>query len=91
MIVRVQGSGQFEIDEGLEHDLTQIDNALVAAVNRSDTDAAHTLLGQAIALVAGRGHPLAPDDLRSSDLVLPPADATLEETHAILASEGLLA
>lgn len=90
MIVRIQGSGQFEIDERVQHDLTQIDEALIAAVNRSDSEAAHALLGQAIALVEGRGQLLALDDLHPSDLVLPPADATLDETHAILAGEGLL-
>ncbi len=91
MIVRIQGGGQYRLDGDARGELESIDRELVAAVSRGDADEAHTLLGRAIGVVQSSGTALSADDLSTSDLILPPADASLEETDALLRSEGLLA
>ena len=68
-----------------------IDGRLIAAVKGQDAEETHRLLGEAITLVAARGETLGEAELAPSDLILPPADATLDETSALLESEGLLA
>ena len=86
MIVRVQGSGQYRLDGAAQGELTSIDARLVAAIERGAADEAHALLGQAISLVQTRGMALADDDLSPSDLILPPADASLEDITAVVRS-----
>ena len=84
MIVRVQGSGQYRLDGAAQGELVSIDARLVAALERGAADEAHTLLGQAVSLVRTRGVALPNDDLSPSDLILPPADASLEEIAAVI-------
>jgi len=84
MIVRVQGSGQYRLDGAAQGELVSIDARLVAALERGAADEAHTLLGQAVSLVQTRGVALPNDILSPSDLILPPADASLEEIAAVV-------
>jgi hypothetical protein len=91
MIVRVQGERQYRLDDAARRELEEIDGRLVGAVRGGDAEATHQLLAEAIALVSARGEPLGEADLAPSDLILPPADATLDETSGLLESEGMLA
>ena len=86
MIVRVHGSGQYRLDDTVQAELDQIDGDIVDAVSRKDTDGAHSLLRKAAELVEAKGTPLANDDLSSSDLILPDAEATLEELESDIQS-----
>jgi hypothetical protein len=83
MIVRIQGSGQYRLDGAAQSELTSIDARLAAALERGAADEAHTLLGQAVSLVQTRGTALPNDALSPSDLILPPADATLDEIRIL--------
>lgn len=84
MVVRIQGAGQYRLDAATQVELDNLDKEVIAAVERKDIEAAHGLLGQAIALVRERGVALAPDDLSPSELILPPVDASLDEIHALV-------
>ena len=84
MIVRIQGSGQYRLDGAAQSELASIDARLVAALEHGAADEAHTLLGQAVSLVQTRGAVLPNDALSPSDLILPPADASLEEINTLL-------
>jgi hypothetical protein len=84
MIVRIQGSGQYRLDGAAQSELASIDARLVAALDRGAADEAQTLLGQAVSLVQTRGAALPNDALSPSDLILPPADASLEEIAAVV-------
>ena len=90
MIVRISGEGQFSIDDAATAELNRLDSALEAAVNRNDeaafTAALHGLLDQ----VRARGSALAADSLESSDLILPPEDASMDEVREMLTEEGLI-
>ena len=84
MIVRIQGSGQYRLDDAAQSELASIDARLVATLKRGAADEAHALLGQAVSLVQTRGAALPNDALSPSDLILPPADASLEEISTLL-------
>jgi hypothetical protein len=84
MIVRIQGSGQYRLDGAAQSELASSEARLVAAIGRGASDEAHTLLGQVVSLVQTRGVALPNDDLSPSDLILPPADASLDEMAAVV-------
>jgi hypothetical protein len=84
MIVRIQGSGQYRLDGAAQSELASIDARLAAALERGAADEAQTLLGQAVSLVQPRGTALPNDALSRSDLILPPAEASLEEINTLL-------
>ena len=90
MIVRISGEGQFSIDDAATVELNRLDSELEAAVNRNDeaafTAALHGLLDQ----VRAQGSPLPADTLESSDLILPPQDASMDEVRSMLTEEGLI-
>ena len=90
MIVRISGEGQFSIDDAATAELNRLDSELEAAVNRNDeaafTAALHGLLDQ----VRAQGSPLPADTLESSDLILPPQDASMDEVRSMLTEEGLI-
>ncbi len=90
MIVRISGEGQFSIGDAATAELNRLDSELEAAVNRNDeaafTAALHGLLDQ----VRARGSALAADSLESSDLILPPEDASMDEVREMLTEEGLI-
>jgi hypothetical protein len=87
MIVRIQGSGQYRLDGAAQSELASIDARLVAALERGAAEEAHTLLRQAVSMVQTRGAALPNDTLSPSDLILPPADASLAEISAVVSSQ----
>lgn len=94
MIVRVLGEGQFRFDESHIDALNACDDAVEAALAADDqarlTEALEALLSEIRTL----GEELPIDSLEESDLIVPAADATLAEVHALLgdrgASDGLI-
>ena len=87
MIVRIATEGQFEVDDSHRDELNRLDNE---AVEAHDQQRFHAALEQMIALVRDRGRALDDDHLSSSDLILPPADTTLEEAAQEFTGQGLL-
>ena len=88
MIVRILGEGQYLVPDDLHTSLEKLDDDLDAAVDAGDEARfaeALTALADEVRLA---GQPLADDDFAPSELVVPFADATLEETKALLAEPG---
>ena len=90
MIVRVMGEGQYEVADALGGRLNELDEQAVAALERGDEAGLDAALEQMAALVRQEGTPLAADDLRVSDVVIPPTDLTLEETRKLVSEHGLI-
>ena len=90
MIVRVMGEGQYEVADALGGRLNELDEQAVAALERGDEAGLDAALEQMAALVRQEGRPLAADDLRVSDVVIPPTDLTLEETRKLVSEHGLI-
>lgn len=90
MIVRVQGSGQYRLEDGAADGLNQLDSELVTAVHDRDEQGVTALLYKMIAYVQTHGTILAPEDLSPSDAILPPDNLTYEEIVATLKEDGLI-
>jgi len=90
VIVRVMGEGQYEVADALGGRLNELDEQAVAALERGDEAGLDAALEQMAALVRQEGTPLAADDLRVSDVVIPPTDLTLEETRKLVSEHGLI-
>lgn len=92
MIVRILSEGQWELSDDEVRGLNPLDDAVEAAVTAGDqgqlAEALHSLLER----VRATGTAVADDALVDSDLILPDADATLDEVQELLSesSEGLV-
>ncbi len=90
MIVRLSGVGQFHLADEALGTLNEIDNKAVAAVEAGDEQEFHARLEEMIALVHSSGRPVADDELSASDVVVPPADTSVEEARADFSGDGLI-
>ncbi len=90
MIIRIMGEGQWDVDDGHLEALNRLDQALEEAVGSGDEQAFSQGLAALLHAVRTEGARLEDDSLVDSDLMLPPADATMEEVRALLGDEGLV-
>ena len=90
MIIRILGEGQFDVAEHTVEALNGIDTQLQAAVDSDDEAGFREALRSLLALVREVGERVPDDYLGPSELVLPNADATIEEVRALLGDEGLI-
>ena len=90
MIVRIATAGQFKLDDDCLDRLNQLDNAAVEAVDGGDESAARQRLAEMIDLVRREGSAVPDDELVSSDVILPPPDATLDELEGHFSGDGLI-
>jgi hypothetical protein len=90
VIVRLMGEGQYRVDEALLERLNALDDEATAALESSDEAELDKRLEEMFTLVRSSGEPLPDEDLSPSDVIIPPADLTLEETRQLLSHEGLI-
>jgi hypothetical protein len=90
VIIRILGEGQYQIDAEKLADLNDLDRAVEHAISVGDVEEFRAALTRLLTEVHDYGTPVADDVFTESDLVLPPADATLEDVKAMLSDEGLL-
>lgn len=90
MIVRIMGEGQLELPESALEELNALDAAVETAVEAGDVDTFTTALGELLTAVRRLGSPVPEDFLHDSDLILPPADASIDEVRAMLSDDGLI-
>lgn len=90
MIVRILGEGQLEVAESATAALNELDAALEKAVNAGDEEAFRPALTALLDRVRALGTPLAADALEPSELILPRAEADLEEVRSMLTGEGII-
>ena len=90
MIVRILGEGQWQVQDGQLGALNDLDDALEDAVESGDQDLFARSLTALLDAVRSAGTTLPDDSLEDSDLILPPADATLEEVRELLSDDGLI-
>ena len=90
MIVRILGEGQLEVAESATGQLNELDAALEKAVNAGDEEAFRPALTALLDRVRALGTPLATDALEPSELILPRADADVEEVRSMLTGEGII-
>ena len=90
MIVRLMGEGQFEIDDATCDELNEHDRAAVEALEAGDEAAFREHLRELGQTVGERGTRLPDDDLRASDVIVPPDDLSLDEARELFSGEGLI-
>lgn len=90
MIVRILTEGQWDVGEHQLAELNRLDEQVEAAVESGDEVAFSQGLGALLASVRSGGSRLADDTLEDSDLILPPADATIDEVRHLLEGDGLI-
>jgi hypothetical protein len=90
MIVRISGEGQYEIADELHDQLNQLDDAAVAAVDRDDEAGWRAAFDELLAFVRDNGTRTGEEDLRPSEIILPPADLSYIEAGADFTGEGLV-
>jgi hypothetical protein len=90
VIVRLMGEGQFRVNDSLREQLNELDDQAMAALEASNEMELDQKLEQMFALVRAEGEPLADDDLSASDVIIPPADLTIEETRELVSHDGLI-
>ena len=91
MIVRILGEGQFDVPASCEEELEALDQKLFSAVEAGDAQRCSEALAAVIGEVRSSCKPLASEEIRPSDLVLPDSDASLDEVREMLQGQGLLA
>ncbi|ANH39052.1 hypothetical protein I601_2636 [Nocardioides dokdonensis FR1436] len=90
MIVRILGEGQVDVpDEALER-LNELDATVEQAVEAGDEVAFKAALDALLDAVRREATPHDVDSLDESDLILPPADATMAEVAQMLSGDGLI-
>jgi hypothetical protein len=90
VIVRLLTEGQYEVSEELQARLNELDDRAVEAIDREDEPELDKRLEEMWRLVQSEGERLPDEDLRPSEVVIPPADLTLEETRALFSEDGLI-
>lgn len=90
MIVRILGEGQYDVSDDALDRLNQLDSEVEAAVEAGDeetfTKALHAL-HEGVRTV-GVAHDV--ESLDESDLILPPADSTIDDVRELLEGDGLI-
>lgn len=90
MIVRILGEGQWDLAEEHLTELNKLDDEVEKAVEAGDEETFTGTLSALLERVRAVGSRLPDDTLHDSDLILPPADATIDEVRHMLEDDGLI-
>ncbi|MEU6475611.1 hypothetical protein ABZ858_01745 [Streptomyces sp. NPDC047017] len=90
MIVRIMGEGQVRLADSHLTALNELDDELLAEMDKGDGPGFRRTLAALLAKVRELGEPLPDDALEPSELILPAGDATLEEVRELLSDDGLI-
>ncbi|HET7326320.1 MAG TPA: hypothetical protein VFJ14_03460 [Nocardioidaceae bacterium] len=90
MIIRIMGEGQWTLDDAVLERLNVLDANVEAAVEAGDDATFSVALGELLEAVRAEGAPVADEELVDSDLILPPADASVDEVQHLLEDDGLI-
>ena len=77
MIVRVSTEGQYELSDDDKAEFDELDNAAVASCQGEDEATFHATFETLLEFVRSHGKLVEGDDLRGSDVILPPPDVSI--------------
>lgn len=84
------GEGQLDVADEELSALNTLDAELESAIESGDETSFRSALHTLLENVRKVGKPLPPDSLAPSELILPPADAHIDEVRSMLGDEGLI-
>ncbi|MEV5428942.1 hypothetical protein [Streptomyces sp. NPDC052701] len=90
MIVRIMGEGQVVLADRHLAELNRLDEELLAEMENGDGPGFRRTLRALLSKVRELGEPVPDDSLEPSELILPTAEATLDEVRALLNDDGLI-
>jgi hypothetical protein len=90
MIVRILGEGQYDLSEESVATLNGLDARVEASVEAGDESEFRTALAALLDGVRAAGAARDAGSLEPSDLILPMADASLDEVRDMLSGDGLI-
>ena len=90
MIVRIATEDQYEIAGDDYTTLNDLDNAVVEAVDANDQERYAKTFAALLDYIRSNGKPVGDDDLRESDVIVPPSDTSLEEARRDFTGEGII-
>ena len=90
MIVRIATEDQFELSQEDYERVNDLDNAVVAAVEADDEETYAKAFAELIDFIRTNGTKLEDDALAESDVIIPPADTTIDEAGDHFTGEGLI-
>ena len=90
-VVRILGGeGQFEVSSAVLNRINELDNKIVEEVEEKNEERFRELLVEMILVVKREGKALDPVEIVESDVIVPPADLSLEEAKKIFTGEGII-
>lgn len=89
MIIRIMGQGQYRVNSSLFDDLNKVDNKIVGYVEKGNKKAYKKSLDELIDMVIREGKKVAAKEIVESDIIVPPADMTIEEARDIFKGSGI--
>ncbi|AKB12386.1 MAG: hypothetical protein ACHQXK_05345 [Methanosarcina thermophila] len=89
MIIRIMGEGQYRAPEALCNELNQIDNRIVKLVEEGKAEEFQKELAKLISEIKKNGEPVGAEEITESDIIVPPADLSLEEAKDIFKGSGI--
>lgn len=90
MIVRISNEAQYELSESDEKALDELDSRAVTSCEAGDEQQFHDHFDELLNFIRANGQRVPDDQLEPSDLILPPADTSLEEARKEFTGEGLI-
>jgi hypothetical protein len=90
MIVRISGEDQYELADAEADRLNELERAVIAIVDGGSSHGFTEAYAALLAHVRAKGTLVGDEDLRGSDVILPPADVTFEEAGTEFTGEGLI-
>ena len=90
MIIRISTEGQYRLPSAHLDQLSEIDEKIISAVANEQKDQYHALFNEMMELVRTNGHPLDPEELLESAIVLPPPDTSFEEAKKLFVGDGVV-
>ena len=90
MIVRISGTGQFELDDNGVHELDKLDTELTNAYQAGDAEGFKAALARTVAYIRDNGKQVPDDSVLPSEVIVPPDDINIEEAGDYMTDEGLM-
>lgn len=90
MVVRILGEGQYDVADAALDRLDELDATVEEAVAAGDEEAFAPALAALLDGVRTVGVPHETDDIVESDVILPHADADIDEVKEFLGDKGLI-
>jgi hypothetical protein len=90
VIVRISGTGQYDVPDDLVPRLHELDGVITQSLHAGDEKGFHGHLHELVRVVKEKGTELGDETMVPSQIIIPPEDVTLDEAHGFFHNEDYL-